>query len=77
MVGIDIFCYYLFVNVKFGVLFINLNIGISIDYELQGFYYELFIIIVCGLLIIMMVEKVNKIIEMFLVEEMEFGGVYF
>ena len=76
-VGTDIFCHYLPANVKSGVLLINPNTGISIDHELQGFYHESFTIIVRGSSITTTVEKANKIIEMFPVEETESGGVYF
>ncbi|MBS2140022.1 hypothetical protein KCA24_20315 [Escherichia coli] len=76
-VGPDIFCHYLPANVKSGVLLINPNTGISIDHELQGFYPESFTTIVRGSSITTTVEKANKIIEMFPVEETESGGVYF
>lgn len=76
-VGADIFCHYMPANVKSGVLLINPNTGINIDHELKGFFYDSFTIIVRNSTITKTLEKANKIMDMFPVEETESEGVYF
>ncbi|ENO7467585.1 hypothetical protein ACB435_004112 [Enterobacter hormaechei] len=76
-VGADIFCHYMPANVKSGILLINPNTGINIDHELKGFFYDSFTIIVRNSTITKTLEKANKIMAMFPVEETESEGVYF
>ncbi|EBM7745679.1 hypothetical protein AB4W84_003986 [Salmonella enterica] len=76
-VGTDIFCHFMPSNVKSGVLLINPNTGIKIDHELQDFYFDAFTIVVRSATITKTMEKANKIMSMFPVEETQSGGVYF
>lgn len=76
-VGVDIFCHYMPSNVKSGVLLINPNAGINIDHELRGFYYDSFTIIVRNATMTKTMEKANKIMSIFPVEETVSEGVYF
>ncbi|WBM72997.1 minor capsid protein (plasmid) [Buttiauxella sp. WJP83] len=76
-VATDIFCHHMPANVKSGVLLINPNTGISIDHELHGFFHDSFTIIVRNATITKAMEKANKIMAMFPIEETESDGVYF
>nr|WP_277345907.1 minor capsid protein [Klebsiella pneumoniae] len=76
-VGTDIFCHYMPAKVKSGILLINPNTGITIDPDLQGFYFDSFTIVVRNASITKSVEMANEIMDILPVSNVESDGVFF
>ncbi len=61
-------------KVKSGILLINPNTGITIDPDLQGFYFDSFTIVVRNASITKSVEMANKIMDILPVSNVESDG---
>lgn len=77
VIGKDTFAHHMPASVKSGILLVNPNTGIAIDRELEGFYQDVFTVIIREPTLSAVSARANKIMAVLPLIDTEVQGIRF